>query len=84
MYRFLILAYILLNLLLVFNTLNRNNMFIYSLRSVLAQMIEPALSPIKRILPQMGMFDFSPIVLILGLQFLIGVVEMTILKYFRG
>ncbi len=43
-------------------------------RSPLAMMIfrltEPALAPIRRVLPSMGGLDLSPMVLLLGLQFL--------------
>lgn len=84
LYRTFIFVYILLSLLLSFNMLNRNNMLIYNIQSFLAQIIEPLLSPIKRILPRVGMFDFSPIILIFALQFLTGVVQMTLLKYFHG
>jgi YggT family protein len=31
---------------------------------------EPALDPIRRVLPPMGGFDFSPMVLLIGLQLL--------------
>jgi YggT family protein len=37
--------------------------FLYSLT-------EPFLAPIRRVLPQTGMFDFSPIILLLGLGIL--------------
>ncbi|HSM33258.1 MAG TPA: YggT family protein [Anaerolineae bacterium] len=37
--------------------------FLYSLT-------EPFLAPIRRILPQTGMFDFSPLVLLIGLGLL--------------
>lgn len=43
-------------------------------RSPLAMMVfrltEPALAPIRRVLPSMGGLDFSPMVLLVGLQFL--------------
>jgi YggT family protein len=35
---------------------------------------EPFLAPIRRVLPQAGMFDFSPLVLLLGLSFLLRVI----------
>ena len=40
--------------------------------SLLDQITEPVLAPIRRILPQVGMMDFSPIVAILALQFIGG------------
>jgi YggT family protein len=35
---------------------------------------EPFLAPIRRVLPQTGMFDLSPLVLLLGLSFLLRVI----------
>jgi YggT family protein len=40
----------------------------HPLRSFLHRLVEPALAPIRRLLPQTGMVDFSPLVLILLLQ----------------
>lgn len=41
----------------------------------LVGMTEPLLAPIRRVLPQAGMFDWSPLVLMLGLGFLLRVVS---------
>jgi YggT family protein len=46
-------------------------------RAFLARIVEPLLSPIRRLIPQTGAFDFSPVILIIILillQSLIGVV----------
>ena len=40
--------------------------------TVLHAMTEPVLGPIRRVLPVMGGLDFSPFVLLLGLQLLRG------------
>lgn len=48
----------------------------HPVRRVVDQVVEPLLNPIRRIVPTIGMFDFSPIVLII----LIQVIE-TILIY---
>ena len=40
------------------------------LTSILYQMTEPILGPIRRILPNFGMFDFSPLILILLMNYL--------------
>lgn len=48
-------------------------------RNVLSQYLysltEPMLAPIRRVLPQSGMFDWSPLVLMLGLGVLLRVVS---------
>jgi YggT family protein len=48
-------------------------------RRILDQIVEPALVPIRRLLPQTGMVDFSPVVLILALQ-LIGMLLVGLLR----
>ncbi len=43
--------------------------------NVLHTVTEPVLGPLRRAIPPMGGFDFSPIVAILGLQLLASVVR---------
>jgi YggT family protein len=45
-------------------------------REVTTRLFEPLLSPIRRLLPQTGMIDFSPLVLIVLVQLL----EMLVLS----
>jgi len=40
----------------------------HPVRRTVDQIIEPLLNPIRRVVPSIGMFDFSPIVLILLIQ----------------
>ena len=42
----------------------------HPVRTALGTVVEPLLAPIRRILPPMGMIDFSPIVLIIIVQVL--------------
>ena len=49
---------------------------------VLAQLVEPLLRPIRRVLPQMGGVDLSPLVLLLILQvatIVLGSLQATVL-----
>lgn len=41
-----------------------------SIASVLFQLTEPVLAPVRRIIPPLGMFDLSPLLLFFGLQLL--------------
>ena len=43
--------------------------------SALYTITEPVLGPARRIIPPLGMFDFSPIVVIFALQILSGVIR---------
>jgi YggT family protein len=47
-------------------------------REFTSRLFEPLLDPIRRILPQMGMLDFSPIVLII----LVQLIETLLLQIF--
>jgi YggT family protein len=42
----------------------------HSVRRAIDRIIEPMLSPIRRIVPTVGLFDFSPLVLIILIQIL--------------
>ncbi len=43
--------------------------------AVIYQLTEPLMGPVRRILPPMGGLDLSPIILLLGIQFLLIVIE---------
>ena len=49
----------------------RPNQTLLSIYGVLAQVTEPILGPIRRVLPTFGAFDFSPLVAIILLQFIL-------------
>ncbi len=40
----------------------------HQVRQQLNRIVEPLLAPIRRLLPSMGMFDFSPLVLLILVQ----------------
>lgn len=46
----------------------------HPVRMALDRLVEPLLSPIRRILPSTGMIDFSPLVLIVLIEFLSRVI----------
>jgi YggT family protein len=69
-YIFLLLASVISSWLVSFNVLNTQNQFIYSLLGFLYRITEPALRQIRRIIPPLGGFDFSPMALIILLYFL--------------
>jgi len=43
-------------------------------RSFIDRLVNPFLAPIRRVIPQVGMFDFSPLVLIILLQVLDSII----------
>lgn len=54
--------------LISFNVLNIRQPFVYQIWSSLNRLTEPVYRPIRNMLPSMGGFDFSPIVVLLGLS----------------
>lgn len=57
-----------LSLLIAFNVVNLSNNFVASIWQALNMILDPFLKPIRRIMPDTGMIDFSPIVLFIGLR----------------
>jgi YggT family protein len=45
-----------------------------SIAGIIYQLTEPVLGPVRRLIPSIGMFDISPIVVFIGLQILQGAV----------
>jgi YggT family protein len=41
-----------------------------SIASIIYELTEPVLAPVRRVIPAIGMFDISPIVVFIGLQIL--------------
>jgi YggT family protein len=64
----LIIIQFIIGLLFAFNVINTGNQFLLQVYNSINALLEPVLAPIRRILPQTGAMDFSPLVLILGLN----------------
>ena len=56
--------------LVAFGVVNSQNRFVYVVGDFLQRITEPALAPIRRVLPNLGGVDISPLVAILLLIFL--------------
>lgn len=57
-----------LSLLLTFNVISLNNNIVASIWQALNAILDPILRPIRKIMPDTGMIDFSPIILIFGMR----------------
>jgi YggT family protein len=69
-YIWLLIASAIFSWLVTFNVVNTRNRVVFVIGDFLYKITEPALRPIRRILPSLGGIDLSPIVLILILFFL--------------
>jgi YggT family protein len=65
-----IIVSFILSLLLAFNVLSLQNNIVEAIWRSLNMILDPFLKPIRKIMPDTGMIDFSPIVLIIGLNIL--------------
>jgi YggT family protein len=74
LYIWVVIAGAILSWLIAFNVVNPQNRFVYSVADMLHRITEPALRPIRRLLPNLGGIDISPVILILILLFIRDVV----------
>jgi YggT family protein len=68
-YIWLLIASVVLSWLVAFNVVNTRHPFVNTVGRFLYQVTEPALRPIRRIVPSFGGIDISPVVLALIIEF---------------
>jgi len=69
LYQWALLIYAILSWLLFFNVMNTRNQFVYMVGNFLSRLIEPALRPIRKLVPTLGGLDLSFLILLLTLHF---------------
>ncbi|HEX2512939.1 MAG TPA: YggT family protein [Xanthobacteraceae bacterium] len=69
-YIWLLIASAILSWLIAFNVVNTRNQFVSMLWDFLYRITEPALKPIRAIMPNLGGIDISPVILILIIIFI--------------
>ncbi len=67
----LVIVQFVIGLLFSFNVINSSNQFLAQVYRSINGLMEPVLGPIRRVMPDTGAIDFSPLVLILLLQILL-------------
>jgi YggT family protein len=70
LYIWILIAAAVLSWLIAFNVVNTRNPIVASVGEFLYRITEPALRPIRNIMPNLGGIDISPVILIIGLLFL--------------
>lgn len=68
-YVWVLIIGVVLSWLIAFNVVNTQNRFVYMVADTINRLTEPALRPIRNILPNLGGIDISPVILILLLFF---------------
>jgi len=81
LYKFGLAIYIVLGWLEAFEIINKYKSVVYSIHNFLQSITEPALAPIRRIIPPISGWDLSPIALFFIIYFFQGVL-LEILKKF--
>jgi YggT family protein len=74
-YKWIVIAAVIVSWLIVFNVINTYNNFVRSLLHMLSALTEPVFRRVRKFLPPMGGLDLSPIivfVIIITLQYTIG------------
>ena len=69
-YIWILILAVVISWLISFNIVNTSNRFVAVAAEFLFRATEPALRPIRRVLPNLGGLDISPVILILLLYFL--------------
>ncbi len=70
LYSYVVIANVVISWLIAFNVLNTQNRFVYSILEFTYKLTDPILNRIRRILPNLGAFDISPIILLILIWFI--------------
>lgn len=74
LYWWIIIASAIFSWLYAFNVVNPRNQFVGTIGNALYRLTEPALRPIRRVMPDLGGIDISPIILLLLIFFVQSVI----------
>ncbi len=67
-YKYAVIIYVILSMLISFNIINTNNRIITIVMDFLFKLIEPLLRVIRNVIPNFGAIDVSPVILIIVIE----------------
>ncbi|GBF56792.1 hypothetical protein PbB2_00449 [Candidatus Phycosocius bacilliformis] len=70
LYLWVVIASAVLSWLVAFDVINLRNRLVATIYDTCERLTTPALNPIRRVIPNLGGVDLSPVVLIIAIQFL--------------
>lgn len=79
LYILAIIAAVVISMLVLFGVVDGRNQFVFQISDFLNRVTAPALNPIRRVLPNFGAVDISPLIAILlleALQMLLADIEI--------
>lgn len=83
LYEWIVIASAVFSWLIAFNVVNPYNQFVRTFWQGLLAVTEPLLRPIRRVLPDLGGIDLSPVVLLIGCWLVRLVLIPSIQDYLR-
>jgi YggT family protein len=84
LYVYLLIASAILSWLIAFNVVNTRNPFVAAVAEFLYRITEPLLAPIRRIMPNLGGLDISPIILILLIYLIQKLIVYNVMPFVIG
>ena len=69
-YKWIVIANVIISWLISFNVLNTQNRFVYSILELTYRLTDPILNKIRRFIPNLGTLDISPVILLLLIWFI--------------
>lgn len=70
LYWWILIASAIFSWLYAFNVVNPRNQFVGTIGNMLFRLTEPVLRPVRRLMPDLGGIDISPIIVLLAIFFL--------------
>ena len=67
-YKYAIIFYVILSMLISFNVINNSNSLISIIMDFLFRLIEPLLKVIRKVIPNFGAIHISPVILIIVIE----------------
>ena len=67
-YKYAVIIYVIISMLISFNIINTNNRIISIVMDFLFKLIEPLLRVIRNVIPNFGAIDVSPVILIIIIE----------------
>ena len=80
LYKWAVILAAVISMLVSFNVLDTRNRFVWMVGDFLYRITEPALRPIRRVIPTFGSIDLSPVALI----FLIYIAQMLLARIYAA
>jgi YggT family protein len=70
LYSIVLIVYVVLSWLAAYNVVNPRHQIVVAIGRITSALVDPVLTPIRKIVPNIGGLDISPIILLLILHFL--------------